>query len=152
MQADEHRRMWVPGSPAMQLEIVKQRLVKAGRLGPRAGPASWRKDALITTEPRPKRRQQEKANVLSRSTSPRREESWCWDSQIARVKTPGALSRTEPSPYSNIPNILMSQHPHRLKRLIEHQVAPIPSTRLRLARRCKAHAVRPPSFVHGGPA
>ena len=151
MQPDEQRRMWVPGLPAAQLEMVKQRLVKAGRLGPKVGPG-WRKDALISTVPRPKPRQQEKAKVLSLNASPRREDSWCWDSHIARLKTPGALSRTEPSPYSNIPTILLSQHSHRLKRLVDNQVAPLPLTRLRLARRCKAHAVRPPSFVQGGPA
>ena len=125
MPADECRRMWGSGSVA-QLEMVKQRLVKAGHLGPRAGPDSWRKDVLIRTEPLPTRRQREKAKVPQSRTSPRKEEPWCWDSRVARLKTPGALSRTEPSPYSSIPTILMLQHAHRLKRLIESQVTPFP--------------------------
>jgi hypothetical protein len=150
MPADECRRMWVPGSPVAQLEMVKRRLVKAGHLGRRAGPGSWRKDALIRTEPLPTRRQREKAKAPQSRTSPRKEESWCWDTQVARLKTPGALSRTQPSPYSSIPAILMVQHAHRLKRLIESQVTAFPLSASCLLVLNPRTATRS-SFVHSGP-
>ena len=138
----EYRRLWAPRngshSPQLVLDIIKRRLLHAGQLShnmhaanarapPRERLASQRKASHHTQLSKAPHHTQINTSLQvkrNQAHNQRREvsETECWDAQATRYKTPGPLSRSEPSPYSYIPAILQFQQAGRLKRLLDTQV------------------------------